>query len=189
VRSRDRSVAHGEDRAAVEWVMQMTGPERASCLRPGVDVTVDRPITLVLPPELQDQIISHLRSMAPLEGVGLLAIEQLSSAPHRIGTCYYPGTNQDCSPTRYTMAPEEVLRSFLDMEQRGWILGGIVHSHPLGPATPSPTDMREFRYPEALMVIVSLAGDAPDLRAWWLGDRSASWPAEVPVCNESDPRS
>ena len=51
------------------------------------------------------------------------------------------------------MAPDEVLRSFLDMEQRGWRLGGIVHSHPVGQATPSQTDLREFQYPEALMVI------------------------------------
>lgn len=150
---------------------------------------MERPNALVLAPELTNQILSHLRSVAPIEGVGLLAIDQQSSGQNRIAISYYPGTNRDHSPTRYTMAPDEVLRSFLDMEQRGWRLGGIVHSHPIGPATPSPTDMREFHYPEALMVIVSLAGDAPDLRAWWLGDRSASWPAEVPVSSGSDPRS
>ena len=149
---------------------------------------MERPTTLTLVPDLTDRIVSHLRSVAPLEGVGLLAIDQQSAGPNRIATAYYAGTNRDHSPTRYTMAPDEVLRSFLDMEQRGWRLGGIVHSHPIGPATPSPTDMREFHYPEALMVIVSLAGDAPDLRAWWLGDRSASWPAEVPVSSGSDPR-
>jgi len=151
--------------------------------------TVKRPDSLVLPPGLKDQIVSHLRSVAPLEGVGLLAVSHDLSGQSRIATWYYPGTNQDCSPTRYTMAPDEVLRSFLDMEQRGWSLGGIVHSHPVGPASPSRTDMREFRYPEALMVIVSLAGDAPDLRAWWLGDRSPFRPAEVPVISESDLRS
>ncbi len=150
---------------------------------------MERPDALVLPAGLKDQILSHLRSAAPQEGVGLIAIAAESDWSSRVATCYYPGTNQDRSPTRYTMAPDEVLRSFLDMEQRGWRLGGIVHSHPVGPPTPSPTDVREFHYPEALMVIVSLAGDAPDLRAWWLGDRSASWPAEVPVCSVSDPRS
>ena len=150
---------------------------------------MERPSILVLPPNLKGQIVSHLRTVAPLEGVGLLAVAHDLNGQNRIATWYYPGTNQDRSPTRYTMAPEEVLRSFLDMEQRGWSLGGIVHSHPVGPATPSRTDMREFQYPEALMVIVSLAGDAPDLRAWWLGDRSASWPAEVPVNSGSDPRS
>jgi proteasome lid subunit RPN8/RPN11 len=150
---------------------------------------VERPNALVIPTGLNEQILSHLRSAAPQEGVGLIAVAPASNVQSRVVTCYYPGTNQDRSPTRYTMAPDEVLRAFLDMEHRGWTLGGIVHSHPVGPATPSPTDLREFRYPEALMVIVSLAGDAPDLRAWWLGDRSASWPAEVPVCSVSDPRS
>lgn len=150
---------------------------------------MERPTALILAPELKIQVVSHLRSVAPIEGVGLLAVDERSDGPYRIATSYYPGTNRDQSPTRYTMAPDEVLRSFLDMEQRGWRLGGIVHSHPAGPATPSPTDMREFHYPEALMVIVSLAGDAPDLRAWWLGDRPASRPAEVPVSSGSDPRS
>jgi proteasome lid subunit RPN8/RPN11 len=149
---------------------------------------VERPTSLVLPPNIKEEIVAHLRATAPAEGVGLLAVPREAAGSDLVATCYYPGTNQDHSPTRYTMAPDDVLRSFLDMEQRGWRLGAIVHSHPVGPATPSPTDRREFHYPEALMVIVSLAGDAPDLRAWWLGDRSASWPAEVPVCSGSDPR-
>lgn len=139
------------------------------------------PATLVLPPQIKDEIVAHLRSTAPEEGVGLLAVPSGSRGLDLVAVRYYPGTNQDRSTTRYTMAPSDVIRSFLDMEQRGWRLGAIVHSHPVGPATPSPTDLREFHYPEALMVIVSLAGDAPNLRAWWLGDRSASWPAEVPL--------
>ena len=150
---------------------------------------MERPTALVLPLTINDEIIAHLRSIAPLEGVGLLAVPRESTGSALAAVRYYPGTNQDQSPTRYTMAPDEVLGSFLDMERHGWRLGAIVHSHPVGPATPSPTDRREFHYPEALMVIVSLAGDAPDLRAWWLGDRSASWPAEVPVSSGSDPRS
>ena len=151
---------------------------------------MERPTALVLPSGIRDEVVAHLRSSAPLEGVGLIAVPQRSAGTaDLIAIRYYPGTNQDRSPTRYTMAPDEVLRSFLEMEHLGWRLGAIVHSHPVGPATPSPTDRREFRYPESLMVIVSLAGDAPDLRAWWLGDRSASRPAEVPVRIGSYPRS
>lgn len=141
----------------------------------------DAPGALVLPDGIRSEILARLLAVAPREGVGLLATER--DMPGGVVTAcrYYPGTNRDASATRYTMDPEEVLAGLLKIEERGWRLGGIVHSHPAGPATPSPTDRREYRYPEALMIIVSLAGGEPDLRAWWLGDRDGAWPAEVPV--------
>lgn len=140
-----------------------------------------RPSALLLPIEIRAEIVRHLRQNAPLEGVGLLAVELEPADGAVSGNCYYPGTNRDASTTRYTMAPDEVLAALQDIDERGWRLGGIVHSHSAGPATPSPTDRREYRYPEALMIIVSLAGDAPELRAWWLGDGTHGRPAEVPV--------
>ncbi len=140
-----------------------------------------RPGVLVLPDWLRDEILTHARATAPVESVGLLAAEG-DDGDGAIRVChYFRGTNQDASATRYTMAPEEVLAALHEIDERGWRLGGIVHSHPVGPATPSPTDRREYRYPEALMIIVSLAGDAPILRAWWFGDLETAEPAETPV--------
>jgi len=148
------------------------------------DVSSDRstrPGVLVLPDHLRVEILIHVRDSAPLESVGLLAAER-DFGDGAIRACrYIRGTNQDASATRYTMAPEEVLAALREIDDRGWRLGGIVHSHPVGPATPSPTDRREYRYPEALMIIVSLAGDAPVLRAWWFGDPEHGAPAETPV--------
>ena len=142
---------------------------------------VVQPIALLLPIEIRTEIVRHLRDAAPLEGVGLLAAKPESPDGIVRGNRYYCGTNQDASATRYTMAPDEVLAAFRDIEEHGWRLGGIVHSHPAGAPDPSPTDRREYRYPEALMIIVSLAGDVPELRAWWLGDGAHGRPAEVPV--------
>lgn len=150
---------------------------------------IRRPDALVLSAQIHDFIVAHLRRCLPSEGVGLLAVADSTDSASRVAVAFYPGTNQDRSSTRYTMVPDEVLRAFLDIERRGWRLGGIVHSHPVGPATPSRADIHEFHYPEALMVIVSLAGDAPDLRAWWLGDPTAPVPAQVPVYREAKPRS
>ena len=135
---------------------------------------------------------------APWEGVGLLAVPegdegngetrgrgQPSAGAGEEGPAvravrFYPGTNGAASATRYTMPPEEVLAAFEDMAARTWRLGAIVHSHPRGPATPSPTDLREAYYPEALMVIVSFAVVPPEVRAWWVGGADG-WPREVPV--------
>lgn len=140
-----------------------------------------RPGVLILPDRLRGEILTHARDSSPVESVGLLAAEGDSGDGAVRASRYIRGTNQDASTTRYTMAPEEVLAALQEIDDRGWRLGGIVHSHPVGPATPSPTDHREYRYPEALMIIVSLAGDAPVLRAWWFGDLENTGPAETPV--------
>lgn len=141
---------------------------------------------LVLPGNVRQQVILHLLAAAPAEGVGLLA-----KAPAHDGrvavTAFYPGTNIDQSATRYTMDPAEVLDAFHDMEAHGWTLGAIVHSHVRSPATPSVTDLREARYPEALMVIATLAETPPVLRAWRivLHDGAGTIVGEVPVVDDA----
>jgi len=100
-------------------------------------------------------------------------------------TKFFPGSNIDASPTRYTMEPGEVLAAFREMRANGWRLGAIVHSHPSTPPTPSPTDVDEAYYPEALLMIVGLAGSPPDVRAWRLTAPAVGRePSEVPVIVE-----
>lgn len=138
---------------------------------------------LVLTAALRQRVIAHLLAAAPAEGVGLLATAP-STDGTIIATAFYPGTNIDRSATRYTMDPAEVLEALRDMAQREWTLGGIVHSHVHSPATPSITDLREARYPEALMVIATLAEEPPALRAWRIaldGAAPATVVGEVPI--------
>jgi proteasome lid subunit RPN8/RPN11 len=86
------------------------------------------------------------------------------------------------SPIRFAMDELEIVRALREIDERGWILGAIVHSHPNGPATPSRTDLAEAFYPGSLMVIVSFATEKPDLRGWRLERRDDAWePVEVPV--------
>jgi proteasome lid subunit RPN8/RPN11 len=134
---------------------------------------------------LFDRLLAHLVAASPWEGVGLLAVAEDGAGSAR-ATRFYPGTNVDASPTRYTMDPAEVLAAFRDIEARGWRLGAIVHSHPATPPTPSPTDLREAHYPEALLVIVSLAVAPPEARAWRIARVSPPVAAEVPLIVEHD---
>jgi [CysO sulfur-carrier protein]-S-L-cysteine hydrolase len=130
---------------------------------------------------LRQEIFDHLRSGLPNEGCGLLGVERHSNET-AVATHFYPGTNRDASPTRYTMDPAEVFAAFRDLAAQGWSLGAIVHSHPATPPTPSPTDLREAFYPEALMLIVSFAVDPPIMRAWWTQPPPAIFDAyEVPI--------
>ncbi len=125
------------------------------------------PARLLMARDLYDAMIAALLAARPREGCGLIATE--GERARRL----FPGTNTNESAVRYTMDPREVLAALLEIEARGWRLGAIYHSHPDGPARPSATDRREAYYPEALTVIVSLAGPEPRAAAFALGDGSA----------------
>lgn len=130
--------------------------------------------TLHVPASIRDEIESHLRSAIPHEGVGLLAVDQdprdESGAGKMTAVHFFGGTNILASATRYSMDPEEVITALRVIRENGWHLGGIVHSHLTGPATPSAVDLREAHYPDALMIIVSFASSRFDMRAWRIGN-------------------
>lgn len=116
---------------------------------------------------IREQILLHLLDAAPNEGVGLLAVDAtLTADGTAIARQFFPGTNLDASPTRYTMDPAEVLAAIREIEASGMRLGAIVHSHLTSPATPSATDLREAFYPDALMLIATFATHPAELRAW-----------------------
>lgn len=141
------------------------------------------PGLLRLSARLSNDILEHLRRALPNESVGLLAVTGPHGLTRRMDVVrFYPGTNADASASRFTMEPSEVIAALREIDECGWRLGAIVHSHPHGPASPSPTDLREARYPDALMVIVSLASETPDIGAWWIGSsRGQPVPQRVPI--------
>lgn len=105
--------------------------------------------TLVIPGELYEEMVTHLRSVWPLEGCGLLAGQDGRIAKH------YPISNRLNSPTTFEMDAEQLVTAVLDLESQGMTLLAIYHSHPHGPAAPSPTDIAQANYPETVQIIVS----------------------------------
>jgi proteasome lid subunit RPN8/RPN11 len=137
------------------------------------------PAALILDRALRRRILAHLLAALPHEGCGLLATVPAGEDERAVR--FYPGTNLDASPVRYTMDPAEVLAALRDIEGHGWRLGAIVHSHPATPPTPSATDLREARYPGALLLIVSFGGVAPAMRAWRGAADTGAAVAETPI--------
>lgn len=143
------------------------GPVGEMVTESGFAAAVER---LVLPASLREQILIHLLEATPNEGVGLLAVGSVARGADGRGVArarqFFPGTNIEASPSRFTMDPAEVVIAFREMQEAGWQLGAIVHSHIAGPARPSTTDLREAHYPDALMLIVSFADQPAQMGAW-----------------------
>lgn len=133
------------------------------------DVAISTIDTLVLPRTVRDELMIHLLHNAPNEGVGMLGVHapvREESGMEAVVAMFVPGRNQEQSPTHFTMEPHDVIAAFRCFRENGLQLGAIVHSHLQGPATPSVSDVNEWNYPEALMMIVSFSNHPPALRAW-----------------------
>ena len=131
-----------------------------------------------------EAVLEHLAGCLPNEGVALVATHpEIREADrpwhaHRL----YRGSNTRNSPVRFEMDAREIIAALREIDREGWHLGAIVHSHPNGPPTPSPTDLAEAAYPESLMVIVSWSSGTPEARAWSLEPDGNGWkPRAVPI--------
>ncbi len=126
---------------------------------------------IVLRREHLAQMEAHVARCAPEEGCGLIA------GVDGVSVAVLPVTNALHSPVRFRMDPQEQWRAFLQLETQGWEMLGIFHSHPQGPPYPSPTDLAEAAYPEALYLIWFRAAGHWRWRAFWLRE-GQSLPAD-----------
>lgn len=136
-----------------------------------IDIPVSTIDRLLLPQNLRAEIMIHLLQCAPNEGVGMLGVHaplRTDTGTEAVAALYISGRNTEESPVRYAMDPQDVITAFREFREQGLNLGAIVHSHLRGPATPSVSDVNEWNYPEALMLIASFADQPPALQAWRL---------------------
>jgi proteasome lid subunit RPN8/RPN11 len=73
---------------------------------------------------------------------------------------------------RFEIDPPEQLRAISEIEGAGWDVGAIYHSHTRSAPHPSQTDINmAWGWPGTIWVIVGLAGDEPEVRAWLITDQ------------------
>jgi proteasome lid subunit RPN8/RPN11 len=82
-------------------------------------------------------------------------------------------TNIAESPARFLIDPKDHIDARRAARHRGLEVLGFYHSHPTSPAQPSPTDIAEAAYPEAVHLIVSVEGGAADARLFRIARGSA----------------
>ena len=111
------------------------------------------------------EIVEQALREFPNECCGLIAAE--GDVPVKV----FPMTNADASPVTYRLDGKEQLRVFDEMDEQGWELWGIYHSHTHSEAYPSETDIRLAFYPDARYLLLSLADrSAPVLRSFRITD-------------------
>ena len=113
---------------------------------------------------LYDQMVDHARAEAPNECCGMVASRNGEAVK------VYPAVNAAASPLRYEIDGAEQYRIQMEIDDSGHELGAIYHSHTRSKPYPSQTDINLAFYPEALYVIVGLAGDEPEVRAFEIRD-------------------
>lgn len=120
-----------------------------------------------------DEMVEHGLAAFPNESCGLLAGKE--GRPVK----FFPMRNADASPVTYRLDPREQLTVFDEMDDQGWDLLGIFHTHTHSEAFPSATDVEralapeggQATYPGVTYLVMSLADRAdPVLRAFEIAD-------------------
>jgi [CysO sulfur-carrier protein]-S-L-cysteine hydrolase len=109
------------------------------------------------------EIVEQALREFPNEACGLIAAE--AGVPVKV----YAMTNADASPATYRLEGREQLRVFDELDDRGWDLWGIYHSHTHSEAYPSDTDLRLAFYPDSRYLVLSVADrERPVLRSFFI---------------------
>lgn len=104
-----------------------------------------------LPRPLVNKILTQAQADAEQEICGLIGArdDQASNI--------YPVDNIAATPDSvFEMAPDQQISAMKAMRERGETLLAIYHSHPHTAAQPSPKDIAEANYEEAIQLIISL---------------------------------
>jgi proteasome lid subunit RPN8/RPN11 len=123
------------------------------------------------------EMVHYARSDAPRETCGLIAGK--GKVVQRVVPL--PNAASDAQK-RYLIDPAAYIRALTGLEKEGLSLIGFYHSHPDGEPIPSPTDIREAAYPDAVYVIVGLRDIKASLLAWQI---RAGRVESVEICTET----
>ena len=113
---------------------------------------------------LYEQIVAHARSEAPNECCGMIASRDGDAVK------VYRARNAAASPLKYELDPAEQFHIQTEIDDSGLELGAIYHSHTRTEPYPSQTDINLAFYPDSLYVIVGLASESPQVRAFAIRD-------------------
>ena len=126
-------------------------------------------------PDLLEAIVEHARRDAPNECCGMVATRDGAAAS------VHATENTAASPFRFEVDGMELHRTLTEIEDAGFELGAIYHSHTRSEPYPSQTDVNyAANWPGVEWIIVGVtSGSDPVVRSYLIGQDGAI--SEVPV--------
>jgi [CysO sulfur-carrier protein]-S-L-cysteine hydrolase len=120
--------------------------------------------------ELLGEVVAHAREDPDNECCGVVAVEAGRSGTDQPARAVrvYRARNMYASPLRFEIDPQELLELWNAIEEEGFELGAIYHSHVRSDPYPSQTDVNfAVNWPGVEWIIVGLAaGEEPDVRSY-----------------------
>ena len=113
---------------------------------------------------LYEDMVAHALEDAPNECCGMIASRNGEAVT------LYRAENAAASPLRYEIDGAEQYRIQMAIDDADLDLGAIYHSHTRSEPYPSQTDVNLAFYPDALYVIVGVAREEPEVRAFTIRD-------------------
>lgn len=127
---------------------------------------------LVLQSSQRDEIFAYAKAAVPAECCGLIGGPEDGKSKS-----IYPLRNVAADAlVSYEAAPEDLFAAQRQMRERGESLLAIYHSHPRSAVPePSATDVRLAFYPQAVYLIIGLAGPHSVMHAFRISERDERW--------------
>jgi [CysO sulfur-carrier protein]-S-L-cysteine hydrolase len=111
---------------------------------------------------VMEQILVHAVKETPVEACGLLL------GKGGFITRAIPLTNIEQREDHFTCDPQEQYEAYKTAKETGVEIIAAYHSHPATPPRPSEEDLRLAYDPTLLYVIVSLADNKREVKAFWI---------------------
>ncbi|MDR3129097.1 MAG: M67 family metallopeptidase [Tannerellaceae bacterium] len=130
-----------------------------------------------IPQYIAEALFQQAREELPHEACGLLTGRDERVEKH------YPMVNVDHSAEHFSFDPQEQFDVLKAARATGQKILANYHSHPSSPARPSKEDIRLAYDPSVVYIIVSLAAETPDIKAFHIRNGEA---VSIPIILSED---
>jgi proteasome lid subunit RPN8/RPN11 len=129
--------------------------------------------------ELLAEIVAHAQEIPKIECCGVVAVTAAADADDasaKTATRVYRAENIHASALKFEIDPIELLKLNNAIDDEGWEIGAIYHSHVRSAPYPSQTDIGfAASWPGVEWIIVGLAtGEQPDVRSYLIDGAEVS---------------
>jgi [CysO sulfur-carrier protein]-S-L-cysteine hydrolase len=129
--------------------------------------------------ELLVEIVAHAQEVPKIECCGVVAVvaaADAGDASAKTATRVYRAENIHASALKFEIDPIELLKLNNAIDDEGWEIGAIYHSHVRSAPYPSQTDIGfAASWPGVEWIIVGLAsGEQPDVRSYLIDGAEVS---------------